>query len=78
MPETAMLANITNAIRLLDPNFQWSNYSEYKEQKMQNDSCYLTKVRIETLIKLMFIRNVLTQSTFAKQTTLYDVKMRRT
>ncbi|KAI6204132.1 hypothetical protein M3Y94_00636800 [Aphelenchoides besseyi] len=40
LPEIATVANVSQAIRLLDVNFQWENYNEYTEQKMQNDSCY--------------------------------------
>lgn len=47
LPETAMLANLKNAIILLNPDFQWNTYAEYKEQKMQNDDCFQTKVKIQ-------------------------------
>jgi hypothetical protein len=46
LPEIAMLANLSNAINMLNPAFQWNIYREYKEQIMQNDSCYVEKVSL--------------------------------
>lgn len=50
LPEIAMLSNISNAIRLLDTNFQWNFYREYKERMMQNESCYIEKVCKSTFL----------------------------
>jgi hypothetical protein len=44
LPEISMLTNVSNTIRLLDPGYQWANYDEYREQKMQNENCYKEKV----------------------------------
>ncbi|KAI6208642.1 hypothetical protein M3Y96_00136600 [Aphelenchoides besseyi] len=40
LPEIATFSNVSQAIHLLDANFQWENYNEYTEQKIQNDTCY--------------------------------------
>lgn len=48
LPEATMLVNFTRAILLLQPDYQWNTYSEYRERKMQNESCYLTKVKHPT------------------------------
>lgn len=45
LPELTTLVNFSRVLVLLSPDFQWTTHKEFRDQKIQNESCYKEKVR---------------------------------